>query len=964
MPSELERLAHLLDPERIGAIARDLQGREGSELGLVLAAAYPALVPQRPALFDAIARLARDGLTSRRTRLDILRRLNDAVADKPPGEPWLGALQRAVWHEKVRIALREVLPSKLGGAELSETARELSELADAVLEITLAEAHAHVAARFGSPTHPDGSAAQLCVLGMGKLGGLELNAGSDIDLVFVYDSDDAPGEPSPHDFFTRVVRRVVSSIESQAPEGAIFRVDLRLRPEGSQGALVNSLSAFERYYETWGRLWERAAMLRARPVAGSATLGAVLEREVIQPFVFRGEVDPNVALGLTDMVLRSRAELSDHPARDLKLGPGGIREAEFFVQTLQLIWGGKEPSLRVRGTLTALERLRLRGFVSDREAREVARAYVLLRRAEHAVQWGTGIQTHLLPTEERDKDRLARVLGYPDGASFCAELDSLRSRVSEVFGSLAPDGPRERGRYASVAGPLASESFDEALERAARSLFDDTEVPDHLRALSRRPDGLLGALTLERYPDLADRVLGGLLECPDAEQAARYLRSVFARLSAPGAYVEALAEDPRALSRLLTVLGSSGFVGEAIVARPELLDIVLFGQGSVSDVHAAVAHQLEDVGRLLEGLEAHERDEAFVGALRQVKSRVLVEVAIADLAGSIGTRQATRTLSALADEILGSVVSYLLGDARGLCVIAVGKLGGREIGYASDLDLLFLYEPSAAPNPDEAAAYFSRYAQRIIRMLAEPHAGGPGYVLDTRLRPSGSHGLLVASARSFASYHGLLETEGGAERPAGLSAGAEWERQALIRARFVAGDSSLGARVMTIATLAAYEGGLPAAESMHRLRLRMERELGREKATRRELKVGRGGLLDIEFLAQWLQMRHGSDERVRTPDTSDALEALSARGYLARADYELLRDAYRFLRRLEQRIHVHRGDGTNWVEAQALGLSGLGRKMGFQKAPGHSAGAQLFERYVTVTEAVRACYLRLLGLTE
>jgi glutamate-ammonia-ligase adenylyltransferase len=295
-------------------------------------------------------------------------------------------------------------------------------------------------------------------------------------------------------------------------------------------------------------------------------------------------------------------------------------------------------------------------------------------------------------------------------------------------------------------------------------------------------------------------------------------------------------------------------------------------------------------------------------------------------------------------------------------VLAVGKLGGREIGYASDLDLMFLYEPSAAPNPDEAAAYYSRYAQRIIRMLAEPHAGGPGYVMDTRLRPSGSHGLLVASLRSFASYHGLEETDDGMQRPAGFGGGSAWERQALIRARFCAGDSQLGARAMAIATRAAYEGGPPAPAEMHRLRMRMERELGRERPTRKELKVGRGGLLDIEFLAQWLQMKHGSDERVRTPDTGEALEALAARAYLPRSDYERLRDAYRFLRRLEQRIHVHRGDGTNWVDAQALGLSGLGRQMGFQHSPTRSAGEQLFERYLTLTETVRSCYLRLLGL--
>jgi glutamate-ammonia-ligase adenylyltransferase len=322
---------------------------------LVLGAAYPVLVPQRPALLEAIATLAREGLTTRRLRLDILGRLNEAVAGRTPGEDWQRALQRAVWLEKVRIALREVLPPKLGGAELPETARELSELADAVVEVVLAEATGHVTSRFGAPRHEDGSVAKLCVLGMGKLGGLELNAGSDIDIVFVYDTDEAQGDVTPHDFFTRVVRRAVSHIESTAPEGMIFRVDLRLRPEGSQGALVNSLSAFERYYETWGRLWERAAMLRARPVAGDAELGAALEREVLGPFVYRREVDPSIAAGLTDMVLRSRAELSLHPSRDLKLGPGGIREAEFFVQTLQLVWGGQEPSLRVRGTLTALD---------------------------------------------------------------------------------------------------------------------------------------------------------------------------------------------------------------------------------------------------------------------------------------------------------------------------------------------------------------------------------------------------------------------------------------------------------------------------------------------------------------------------------------------------------------------------------------------------------------------------------
>jgi len=964
MTSELKRLAFHLDPERAGSLSRELGNAPGAALGLVLGAAYPGLTPRPRALAEAVARLSREGLASGRLRTDITRRLHEALPAEQDQELWLSGLRRAVWLEKVRIALREVLPPKLGGAELRETARELSELADAVVEVTLGEATRHVSSRMGNARHPDGSPAELCVLGMGKLGGLELNAGSDIDVLFVYDSDESADDLSLHDFFTRVVRRTVAHIDTPGADGLVFRVDLRLRPEGSQGAIVNSLSAFERYYETWGRLWERAALLRARPIAGNAQLGATLEREVVQPFVYRREVDPNIAHVLTDMVLRARAELGGPPARDLKHGPGGIREAEFFVQTLQLIWGGQEPSLRVRGTLPALERLRLRGFVSDREAQDIARGYVLLRRAEHAVQWSTGIQTHLLPTQQHDLERLARVLGFRDAASFEAELSGLRSGVSAAFASLSPGAPRTRPRYGSIVLGSGTEADAGALGQAAEALFENSEVPDHLRALGRRPDSLLGAATHEQHPDLADRVVDALIECPDPEQAARYLRSVFARLSAPGAYVAALAEDPRALSRLLTVLGSSGFVGESIVARPELLDIVLFGQGSVSDVQAAVAHEVDDLARQLDGLDAHERQEALIGTLRQVKSRVMVEVAIADLAGAMGTRQATRILSALAEEIMQRVVHQLLGDASGLCVIAVGKLGGREIGYASDLDLLFLYEASAAPNPDEAAGYFTRYAQQIIRLLSEPHVGGPGYVMDTRLRPSGSHGLLVASLGSFAGYHGVKETPLGEPRPSGLGAGAAWERQALIRARFCAGDARLGERAMAIANMAAYEGGPPAPREMHRLRLRMERELGRERLHRKELKVGRGGLLDIEFATQWLQMLHGHDSRVRTADTGEALVALSVGGYLEHGDFELLRDAYRFLRRLEQRIHVHRGDGTNFVDAQALGLSGLGRKMGFQKSPTRTAGAQLFERYLGVTEAVRATYLKLLGLVE
>jgi glutamate-ammonia-ligase adenylyltransferase len=373
------------------------------------------------------------------------------------------------------------------------------------------------------------------------------------------------------------------------------------------------------------------------------------------------------------------------------------------------------------------------------------------------------------------------------------------------------------------------------------------------------------------------------------------------------------------------------------------------------EVHARTAGLPADA-------DAEERHEALVSGLRIAKQRVMLEVATADLAGSIGTREATRLLSSLADEELRQAVDYVLGDGGGLAVIAIGKLGGREIGYGSDLDVLFIYDPERAPSLDEASAWFSRQAQRVIRLISEPHSGGPGYELDTRLRPSGSQGMLVTSLRAFARYHGVpVDERLPRERIERVgSSGAVWERQSLLRARFSAGDAALGARAMAVAERAAYGGGPVEPAEVHAMRLRMERELGRERAYRHDLKTGRGGLLDVEFAVQLLQMQHGADPNIRSPDTSVALEALAAGGYVAPDVYEAFREGYRFLRRLEQRIHVLRGSGSSVIETQAKGLKALARRMGYRDAPYAAAIDALLESYRDVTETVRRAYLRVM----
>jgi glutamate-ammonia-ligase adenylyltransferase len=961
-------LARTIDPERARSALAELGPKPDRALAVLLSTAFPPLTPGAGHQVDALSRFSREGLRVERRRRDLLRDARRLTEKAKDSDAFLRFLRRFVWAERARIALRELLPIELGGAPIEATARELSNLADVALELSLDEARAQIGARFGDPRRSDGKLSTLCAFGMGKLGGLELNAGSDVDLLFVYDSDDGAeqSELPLHDHWSRVVRRAVSSIDTPSEDGLIWRVDLRLRPEGSGGPLANSVAATERYYETWGRLWERAALLRARPMAGDLELGRLVAREIFTPFVYRHAVEPALAQGLCELVERSRRELSSDPERDLKLGRGGIREAEFFVQALQLIWGGREPTLRVAGTRAALSRLESRGLVSDREARIIGEGYTFLRRIEHRVQWMSGVQTHLLPSSAEDLARLGRTLGYTDERPLLAELARIRGAVAELFTAITP-GTRRRSQSSRFDYVLAVLSDPNAATVEAERAFGSGEIAEHLIALARRPDGLLGEVTRDRFPNLGRDLLEELAASPDPELASRTMRAFFARFPAPGAYVTALAEGERALARFVTVLGSSSFVGEALVARPELADVVLFGEGKVSDPRAAVASELEvqPSAATPSDDDEGEAQDRFVAALRLTKRRVMVEVAVADLAGSIGTREATRLLSELADELLRQVVnSVCVGDTRGLSVIALGKLGGRELGYGSDLDVIFVFDPSTAPSYEEAFGFFTRRAQRILRVLSEPSFAGPGYELDTRLRPSGSQGMLVTSLGAFARYHGVDTAEAREYASSATSSGAAWERQALLRARLCAGDRELGARVLAIAHEAAYHGGAPPVEELTRMRQRMQLELARERPGHYDLKVGKGGLLDIEFCVQWLQMRHGDDLSVRTTDTGEALEALHAAGHLNRRLFDLLRDGYRFLRRLEQRIHVLTGQSSSRIDADSPSLPQLARRMGLQDEPGGSAAQQLLARYETLTANVHTAYLEALGTGE
>ncbi|MGH7436875.1 MAG: bifunctional [glutamate--ammonia ligase]-adenylyl-L-tyrosine phosphorylase/[glutamate--ammonia-ligase] adenylyltransferase, partial [Polyangiaceae bacterium] len=571
------------------------------EIGALLACAYPALAPSILAHPEDLDACRSPGHP--RDLRDYERLAAVACGDGSDPARVRRGVRRFATREKLRVAARELLA--FPGQDVDVTARELALLAEVCCEVALHEALSWAEARFGFPTTSDGAPCGMVVVGAGKLGGRELNAGSDIDLILFYETDEGsvlPPAPRPaedrvhtlHEHFTRVAQRMVATIDEATEDGVAWRVDLRLRPEGARGPLTMSLAAAERYYETWGRTWERAALLRARPIAGDLAFGARL-MEALSPFVWRRTVDPRVAVDVASMLMQARAEAGAAGVTDLKIGRGGIREVEFFAQGLQLVWGGSVPGVRATNTLDALERLRGRGFVTAREQRELSDAYLLLRRVEHRVHFSTGLQTHAMPGDPDLLERMARSLGYGATRSMLDDLAATRERVHARFASLGP-------------GPVAAD--DPALQRILASLeaHDEpvtadlvprfgasaaTDLPRHLLALARHPDSPLGAATRDRDPGFAPRLLDALAGAADPEQAARLLAAFFERLVTPGTYVRAMAEEPRRLRALCSLTGASAFLGESLVAHPDLVDQVLYTRSAPTPQGAAAQVALE-----------------------------------------------------------------------------------------------------------------------------------------------------------------------------------------------------------------------------------------------------------------------------------------------------------------------------------------------------------------------------------
>ena len=817
-----------------------------------------------------------------------------------PEADWPRLLRRWRAAESTRLVWRDVA----GLDSVEQTLAGSTRLAEQALQAGLAALEGAFAQRHGVLRDADGNAQSLVVFGLGKLGGGELNFSSDVDLVYAFPEHGTSDGERPLDaegYCTRLGQRLAQLLGEVTADGFVHRVDLRLRPFGASGRVALSFAAMEQYFQREGRDWERYAWIKARPIAGDLEAGERL-LESLRPFVYRRYLDYTALDGLRAMKALIDAEVGRRElADDLKLGPGGIREIEFLVQALQLIRGGREPALRQRALLPALRALAAAGHLPQAQAEALLAAYFFLRRMENRVQMLGDAQAHSLPDAPLPRERIALGLGYPDAAAMGVELDMHRTFVQDAFAGLlqARHRPPELGALARYWQVLPDGGDVAVLAEAGFAQADDHHA--RLRDFARSP--AVRALS-EAARVRLDHVLPALLEAaansaaPDAAlpRGLALLQAISRRAS----YLALLDEQPEALRRLVDVVARSALLAERLAAHPLLLDELLDTRAALAPPTGAALDAL--VSRELAGraASAEEGDtEAALARLGELRQSLSFRIALATLAQRQPAQQSASQLAELAEVLLAKVLELARADmlathgriaGAGFAVLGYGSLGGRELGFGSDLDLVFLHD--AAPDamsdgarPLDATRYFARLAQKLVGLLGATTAAGRLYEADVRLRPDGAKGLLVSSVDGFAEYqHQRAWT---------------WEQQALVRARAVAGDAGPRARFAAIRAqvLRRPRTAGTVRNDVRAMRARMRGELDRSDAARFDLKQGEGGLVDLEFLLQALVL----DTAARHPDidwpsdTPSLIAALAAAGALPDDDAATLRAAHETL---------------------------------------------------------------------
>ncbi len=828
-----------------------------------------------------------------------------AVSSILPCQETLRDLRLYKRREHLRIGVRDLLSVD----HVTHILEELSRLADVVIDAALKVAERELGATYGVPRDPEGERVPFAVMGLGKLGGLELNFDSDVDLIYVYGTEKGrttgPRVVDNHQYFVRLCENLTRSLSAITPQGQMYKVDLRLRPEGNRGDIVLPLRSYEIYYESWGETWERAALVKARPVAGDEDLGRTF-LETVKPFVYRRYLDFKALDEIRELKLKIDAQARGKAKGfDVKLGRGGIREIEFVTQAIQLVYGGREPWIRETNTLRALHRILGKGLLSQGDYRDLTDAYTFLRRLENRLQMVECLQTHAIPAGELERRRIAHMMGYGGEEAWkelSAELEGRRSRVHSIFERFfSPVRAEEELAYLE----------EEELERVllAHGFRDISRAMRNIRHLAE------GKAFEHPSPEtrvLFSRLLPLLLEAAsktvNPDWALDHLEAL-ASVQSEGrkTFYAFLLENEGVLDLLMRIFGSSAYLAHHLVAHPELMDY-LADPGfiySLSPLEEMEEELERDVER--EGLYSF---AARLEGLRRWKHREILRIGMGDLFAGFPIQKVTHMWSKVADVVVRRVWSWSGMEEAPMCLLALGKWGGKELTYHSDLDFVFI---SRDGDPS-----LNTGAVDLVRALSAVTAEGVLFKVDLRLRPHGSHGEMIYPLRDFLRYM---------ERSAQL-----WERQAMLKVRPIAGEGSLLEEAVEAIHRWVYESPLPrdAGEQIWKMRLRMERELA-PKGEALHIKYSPGGLVDLEFLVQYWQLLWGGDHpQVRKASTLGALARMALMGLVDGGTYKRVREGYLFLRRLENRLRVvydvpsstiPRGEGERDLLARSLGYA-------------------------------------------
>ncbi len=832
----------------------------------------------------------------------------EGVVDEPGLHAALRCFRR---YEMVRIIWRDLAR----WAPIGESLEDLSALADACVEQALDRLYQWALEKQGVPRDEAGVQQRLVVIGMGKLGARELNLSSDIDLIFSFPRN---GEVkggrylSNEQFFTRLCQQLVKALNTQTVDGFVFRVDTRLRPFGESGPLAISFDAMEEYYQSQAREWERYAMIKARVVAGDREAGVELTA-LLRPFVYRRYLDFGAIDSLRDMKrLISRELHKKGMDANIKLGRGGIREIEFIGQAFQLIRGGREPVLQIRPILQVLKRLEEKELLPEYVVRELTDAYGYLRLVENRLQAWQDRQTHQLPEDETGRLRLARSMGREDWDGFVAELEHHRQRVQGHFDKVfvapqADEEAEESSLFELWRGGLEDEQAEQVLELAG--FGDPAEV---LRWLNQFRNSYtyrgLGERGGQRLDQLMPLVLEAIAGCDEPgvtlERVLKLLEAITRRTS----YIALLMESPIALSQLVRLSSVSPWIAGQLTRHPLLLDELLDPRRLYSPLHREeLKAELET---LASGIDEEDLEQQME-RLRQFAQSNMLRVAAADITGVIPLMVVSDYLTEIAEAITGRVLERawahfvrrhgrptgVLGSEKGFAVIAYGKLGGVELGYGSDLDLVFLHGSRGAnamtngerPVPNDL--FYARLGQRMIHMFTTRTPSGLLYEVDMRLRPSGNSGMLVTPLETFESYQ--------------KEDAWTWEHQALLRARPIAGDPELLTEFRRIRreVLSRERDAGKLRSDVREMREKMRDSLDRSISGQFDLKQGRGGIADIEFMVQYAVLRwaHHYPDLLNWTDNIRLLETLASHEILEGDAAQLLADAYRTFRAIYHR---------------------------------------------------------------